>query len=434
MSSEIIGLIGIGSLFLLLSLRIPISIALFLVGFFGISAIIGFPGAVSTLTTESFLVASDAGFIIIPLFVLMGNFATASGLSRDLFNAANAWLGWMKGGLAVAGIAACAGFAALSGSSIASAATMGSVALPEMKRFNYDPKLATGCIAAGGTLGILIPPSTGLVVYAILTENSIGALFLAGILPGLLLATLFMVTIVIMTAINPKLGPAGEKFSMRERLGALVAAVPLLTIVTATIGGIYSGIFTVSEAAGVGAFMVFIYTLVRKKLSLSILSSILLETINTTGFVFLIIMGAFVFSPFLALSGIPQSLAIEVASLDTSPVVILGLVLLGCIILGMFLDGFAILILTLPIIYPIVIALGYNPIWFGVIMVVVLEMGLISPPVGMNVFIVKGVAGDVPMSDIFRGVLPFWLAMFICLALLVSFPQISLFLPQTMAR
>jgi tripartite ATP-independent transporter DctM subunit len=432
MSESTIGLIGIAALFVLLALRMPVGIVMMLIGGVGVWAINGSKAALATLGSEPFVIASNFELLIIPMFVLMGNLASISGMSRDLYGAAYAWFGHWRGGLACATIAACAGFAALSGSSVASAITMGRVALPEMRRYNYHQRLATGCIAAGGTLGILIPPSTGFVIYAILTEESIGRLFLAGVLPGLLLTFLFMVSIGIQCRIKPELGPPGPVMPMRQRFKATGQAGAMTGIIVITIGGIYTGFFTAGEAAGVGAFLAFVLALVRRSVNWTTMSDTLLQTVRTSAFAFLILIGAHVFNPFLALTQIPTTLSETLIGTNFAPLGILMILLVAFIILGMFLEGFAILVLSLPIVHPLIIELGYDPIWFGVIMVIVLEMGLISPPVGVNVFVVKSIAEDVPMSEIFIGIMPFWLAMFVCLGLLIAFPQIALFLPNTM--
>lgn len=432
MTPTSIGILGLLALFVLLALRMPVGLVMMLVGAVGIGVINGWPAALATLGSEPFVIASNFELLIIPLFVLMGNLATVSGMSRDLYAAAYSWFGHWRGGLATATIAACAGFAALSGSSVASAITMGRVALPEMKRYKYDSRLATGCIAAGGTLGILIPPSTGFVIYGILTEESVGRLFLAGFFPGLLLTGLFMLSIAIQTKFNPELGPRGPRRSIAERLRATSQASAMIGIVGVTIGGIYAGIFTAGEAAGVGAFLAFCLTIYRRQMSRANLTTTLLQTVRTTAFAFLILVGAHVFNPFMALTQIPTLLAELLNSAGLPPMGVLMILLLAFVILGTFLEGFAILVLTLPIVHPLIVSLGFDPIWFGVVMVIVLEMGLISPPVGINVFVVKSIAEDVPMSQIFIGILPFWLAMLVCLAIIVAFPRIALFLPDTM--
>ena len=434
MSSSLIGVIGILALFGLLAIRMPVGIVMMLVGFVGVGVMNGWPAALATLGSEPFVIASNFELMIIPMFVLMGNLASISGMSRDLYGAAYAWFGHWRGGLASATIAACAGFAALSGSSVASAVTMGRVALPEMRRYDYHPRLATGAIAAGGTLGILIPPSTGFVIYAILTEESIGRLFLAGVLPGLLLTALFMVAIAIQTRIRPVLGPPGPALPLAERVRATGRAGAMIGIVAVTIGGIYSGFFTAGEAAGVGAFLAFLLALARRSVTPASLNVTLLETVRTSAFAFLILIGAHIFNPFLALTQIPSDLAELLIGTELSRLGILAILLAAFIVLGMFLEGFAILVLTLPIVHPLIVELGYDPIWFGVLMVIVLEMGLISPPVGVNVFVVKGIAEDVPMRDIFIGIMPFWAAMLVCMVLLVVFPEIALFLPNRMIQ
>lgn len=432
MTPTVLGIAGLSALFLLLALRMPVGIAMLLVGFVGFGVANGWVSALSLLAGEPFVISSNYELIVVPLFVLMGNLATVSGMSRDLYAAAYAWVGHWHGGLASATIAACSGFAALSGSSVASALTMGQVALPEMQRYKYDARLATGCVAAGGTLGILIPPSTGFVIYAILTQESIGRLFLAGVFPGILLTALFISTIYIQTRINPNLGPAGPRMNWTERLRATSQAGLMTGIIVITIGGIYAGIFTPTEAAGVGAFLALLLALFRGKLTTDALSSILLQSVRTTALVFLILIGAFIFSPFLALTHIAPNLVELLISLNLPDYGILILVLCVYIVLGMFLEGFAMLVLTIPIVHPLILALGFDPIWFGVLIVIVLEMGLISPPVGVNVYVVKGIADDVSMGQIFLGILPFWIAMAVGLIILIAFPQITLFLPNSM--
>jgi tripartite ATP-independent transporter DctM subunit len=434
MTPTTIGLIGMAALLLLLALRMPIGIAMMLVGIFGIAALNSVDAALRILGQFPYAYSSVYELSVIPLFVLMGNFATASGLGRDLYGAAYAWIGHRRGGLASATIIACAGFAALSGSSVASAATMGKVALPEMRRYGYDPRLATGAVAAGGTLGILIPPSTAMIIYALLTEQSIGKLFLAGFLPGLLLTLLFVVTIAIVAGLRPEMGPPGDRQTLGARHAALLRSSALLGIVAIVIGGIYLGIFTETEAAAVGALLTMLYSAARGAFTRTVLSIALLDTIRTTAFVFLILIGAHVLTPFLALTQIPADLAAALKSLALPPLAVLAIIFVIYMILGMFLEGFAMLVLTMPIVFPIVTALGYDPIWFGIFIVIVLEMGLISPPVGINVFVVKGVAGDVPMGQIFAGIIPFWIAMIVCVAILVAFPDIALVLPNTMMR
>ena len=432
MSPTAAGLLGLGALFVLLAIRTPVAIAMAVVGVIGFGLMNGWAPALSVLVDEAFVISTNYELIVIPLFILMGNFATISGMSRDLYTTAYAWFGHWRGGLASATIAGCAGFAALSGSSVAAAVTMGRVSLPEMRRYDYDSRLATGCIAAGGTLGILIPPSTGFIIYAILTEESIGRLFLAGVLPGILLTALFMVAIYIQTRFNPTLGPAGPRVSVADRFVSVWRASAMIVIVGVTIGGIYLGIFTPTEAAGIGAMLALLLAVVRRRVNKDSMTDVVLQTMRTTGLVFLILIGAHIFNPFLALTKIPADLAALLIGMDIPRVGVMLILMAAYIVLGTFLEGFAMLVLTLPIVFPLVTELGYDPIWFGVIVVIVIEMGLISPPVGVNVFVVKGIAEDVPMRRIFAGIIPFWIAMGVCLLILLAFPEIALFLPNTM--
>ena len=432
MTPELIGLAGLIGFFGLLVLRVPIAMAMMITGFAGISAINGFQAACATLAAETFEIASLIQLSVIPLFVLMGNLAGLSGMSRDLYNAAYAWAGHRRGGLAAATIIGCAGFAALSGSSFASAVTMGRVALPEMRRFRYDDSLATGCVAAGGTLGFLIPPSSGFVIFAVLTEQSIGKLFIAGILPGFLLTALFLLAVSLVTRRKPEAGPAGAPAAYRKRWRTLRQASLFILIVLVTIGGIYGGVMTPVEASGVGAFLTLIVALARRSLRRDGLRQVILDTLRTTALTFMILIGAHVFIPFMALSEIPANLLNFITGLEVGSLGILLMILVMYIVLGTFLEGIAMLVLTLPVVFPVILALGYSPIWFGVVVVIVLEMGLISPPVGVNVFVVKGVAPDVPLEAIFKGIWPFWLAMLACLILLVVFPGVALYLPNRM--
>ncbi len=432
MSEAAIGTYGILVLFVLLALRIPVAFAMFLVGFGGITILSGSNAALSLLASESFTLASNTDLIVIPLFILMGNVANKTGMSRQLYDAAYAIIGSVRGGLASATVLGCAGFAALSGSSVASALTMGKVSLKEMDRFNYDPRLSTGVVAAGGTLGILIPPSTGFVIYAILTEQSIGRLFLAGVLPGLLLAALFILTITLLCWLREDFGPAGPRTSLMQKLRALAGAAPIVFVIVISIGGIYGGFFSPVEAAAVGAGAVILIGFAERQLPIAELWSAARDSVVTTATVMLILIAAHLLNPFLALSHIPTAVGEFLTIMDLSVTGTLAAILLIYLVLGCFLEGFAMLVLTLPIFFPIITSLGIDPIWFGVLVVLTLEMGLISPPVGINVFIVKSVAPDVPLGTIFRGVLPFWLVMIVALGILIAFPQITLILPNTM--
>ena len=432
MSAEALGFTGIVALLILLVLRVPVAFAMFLVGFLGIWALNGWNGAMGLLSSETFTLASSSELVVVPLFILMGNVASTTGMSRQLYNAAYAVIGHIRGGLASATLLGCGGFAALSGSSVASALTMGKVSLSEMDRYGYDPRLSTGVVAAGGTLGILIPPSTGFVIFAILTEQSIGRLFLAGVFPGLLLLAIFVITVSIICWFRPEAGPPGLRKSLSEKLTALTGALPILLVIASTIGGIYGGFFSPVEAAGVGAAFVIIYGIVTRSLSLSAFWHAARASVVTTATVMLILIAAHMVNPFLALSHVPTYVGEALIALDIPVLGTLVLMLLVYLVLGCFLEGFAMLVLTLPIFFPVVLQMGIDPIWFGVLVVLTLEMGLISPPVGINVFIVKSVAPKVALADIFRGVLPFWLAMLVTLGILIAFPQISLLLPNTM--
>ena len=389
MSGTAVGVIGVVALFALLALRIPVAFAMFVVGFIGIIVLDSSNTAMSLLASESFTLASSPELVVIPLFILMGNVASVTGMSRRLYDAAYAMIGQFRGGLASATVIGCGGFAALSGSSVASALTMGKVALGEMERYGYGNKLSTGAVAAGGTLGILIPPSTGFVIYAILTEQSIGRLFLAGVLPGILLLMLFVLAITVIAWMRPESGPAGPATSMREKIRALVGAGPIIAVILLTIGGIYGGLFSPVEAAAVGAGIVILVGVVTRSLTLRQFWEASKDSVITTATVMLILIAAHMINPFLALSHIPSAVGEVLTSLGLGVIGTLILILVIYLILGCFLEGFAMLVLTLPIFFPIVLQLGIDPIWFGVLTVLTLEMGLISPPVGINVFIVK---------------------------------------------
>jgi len=443
----LIGVIGLLALFTLLALRMPVALSMLAVGFAG--TVIanankfiligmssdqawarGWKTAYSNIAGETFEAASNFNLLVIPMFVLMGSLAGVSGMSNDLFATAYRWMGHLRGGLASATIAACAGFAALSGSSLASAVTMGRVALPEMKRYNYDDSLSTGSVAAGGTLGFLIPPSGGMIIYAVLTEQSIGRLFMAGIIPGIILTLLFIAAILITVSRNPSAGPRGDRSSSHQRRASLFRALPIFIVVGATIGGMYTGFFTPVEASSVGAFLTFCVALARRSLSLRALRTVVLQTMNATATVFLIIIGAFVFIPFMSLTELPGNLVEILTSLPIGNVGILLVIVAAYMFLGMFLESMAMLVLTIPVVIPIAIGLEWDLIWFGIIVVIALEMGMISPPVGINVFVVKSIAPEVPMGRIFAGIWPFWFAMAAMIGLLILFPQIALYLPQ----
>lgn len=432
MSPELVGIMGIVLLLLLFAFRMSIGLAMLMVGFLGYIYIVGTQAGLSKLGVDPFATASFYSLSVIPLFVLMGMFLSYAGLGRDLYKAVDAWMGHLPGGLALATIGACAAFSAVSGSTTATAATMGTVALPEMKRYKYKDSLATACVAAGGTLGILIPPSVILILYGILTEERIGHLLIAGILPGILQALLFMVTIYGLVKSRPSLAPTRPEAALKEKLNSLRKVWPVLMIFIIAIGGIYFGVFTPTEAGGVGAFGAFIISLAMRRSSRKTLVSSLDHAARTTAMIFLIVIGATVFAHFLAVTKIPFGLSDFIAGMGISRYLVMALILFLLLILGTFMEGIAILVLTMPILYPLVIDLGFDGIWFGVIMIVMLNIGLVTPPVGVNVYVTAGVAKDVPLTTIFRGVIPLWVAMIVCAILLVAFPQIATFLPSLM--
>ncbi len=434
MSSELIGLVGIVALFFFLALRMYIGIAMALVGFLGLWCLVGFQAGSSILGLTPLSEGSSYTLSVIPLFVLMGQFAFLSGISRDIYRTVNVWMGHMRGGLAMATIVACAGFAAICGSSLATGATMAMVAIPEMDRYDYDPRLSTGCVAAGGTLGILIPPSIGFVIYGILTELSIGKLFMAGFLPGFLLASLFIAAIYIQCRINPKMGPSSDPTTWRMKIRSLSGTWGMLVLFSIVMGGIYLGIFTPTEAAGVGAFGAFLFAVLRKKITFVTLFQSLIDTGKTTAMIFLIIIGATIFSSFLGMTKLPMELADLISNLSLPRTLVLVAIILVYVALGCVMDCYAIMILTVPILFPVIEALKFDPIWFGVVMVIVLEVGLITPPVGLNVFVIKGAVPNVPMTTIFRGIWPFVFAALVLIVILMIFPEIATFLPEQMKK
>ncbi len=431
MSTLAIGLLGIVILIVLLFSRVHIGVCMGLVGFAGFAWVVGWTPALGILKTVPYSTYSSQELSVIPMFMLMGAFCFAAGLSRDLYNAVYAWVGHFRGGLAMATIGACAAFAAISGSSLATVATIGAVALPEMKRFKYDEGLATGSIAAGGCIGILIPPSVILLIYGIITEQSIGKLFLAGFLPGITEALLYLFVIYLLTRRNPALGPPGPRFTMKEKLTALAKTWEVIALFIMVIGGLYLGLFTPTEAAGAGAAGAFLITIYRRKLTWESFKEALVNTCMTSGMLFIIILGAIIFGYFLSVTRLPAELSAFVSALDVNRYLILLAILVVLLLLGCIMDSMAIVLLTVPIFFPMIQALGFNAIWFGILVTRVTEMGLITPPVGLNVYVMKGMT-DVPLQTIFRGVTPFLLADVVHVGLLIAFPAISLFIPNLM--
>lgn len=425
MSPLIICLIGLAAFFLVMSQGMPIAFAFALVGCVGIVMLKGLAPGLSVIGSAPYNWATNGALLPVPLFMLMGQFVYHSGFSADLYSAAHKWLGRRPGGLALATTMASTGFAACSGASLAGAATMGTVAYPEMKSYNYHPRLSTGCIAAGGSLSCLIPPSAAFIIYGVLTETSISKLFIAGILPGLLLAGLYLLAIAIMCKRNPALGPPGPAYSMREKLASLKGILGVLALFILVIGGLFIGVFTPSEAGAMGAFGSFVIMALKRRLTVSTIVASLKDATATTCFVLTITIGAMVFSNFLALGGFSTIFREWITALPVSRHIILISILLMYIPLGMVMDGLAMLLLTLPIVFPIITKFGFDPVWFGVVSTLIVEMALITPPVGMNSYVVHGVT-KVPLEEVFRGIIPFFLMMFLCLALLYVFPQITL--------
>ncbi len=433
MNPVIIGVIGILFLFFLLAMRMQVGFAMALVGFLGFAILSSYESSAMIISMEPFKIGSAYSLSVVPLFILMAQFANHSKMGFEIYQTMYRWIGFLPGGLSMATIGGCAGFSAISGSSVATAVTMGMVSLPEMKRFGYADSLATGGLAAGGTLGILIPPSTIMILYGILTEQSFGQLFIAGIIPGILLSGFFMASVYIMAKINPKLAPPGPRFTLKEKLFALKDTWGILSLFILVMGGLYTGWFTPSEAGGVGAFGAFTIAILRRRLNMGNLKDSLSSTIGTTAMVFAILIGAHIFGYFLTISEIPDQLSGWIAGLGYNRFIIISIIIVIYVILGCFMEGYAIMVLTIPIIYPLVLDLGFDPIWFGIIITLVIEMGLITPPLGINVFVIGGIADGVPMYTIFKGIIPFWIAMMVCVVILIIFPQIALFLPASMS-
>ena len=421
--------LAIGLFLLMLVIGMPISFSLFFVGLLGITLTRGLPVAMSTLGSLPYSIAANALLIVVPMFILTGAIAFAAGISRDAYDLAYRWLGRLPGGLGMATVAACAAFAATSGSSVATAATVGKVALPEMKRFGYSDSLATGTVAAGGLLGIMIPPSITLVIYGIVTETSIGKLLIAGILPGLMTALIFILGVGAVALRRPELAPRGSGFPWSERLRSLYKGWGVVVLFTVVIGGIYAGIFTASEAAAVGAAVALLMALLRR-VGYRALRQSFLESAQTTAMIFLILVGASVFNQFITITGVARDVSTWITGLPLPTLAILLIVLAFYIPLGMFLDPISIMLITLPVIFPAIVRLGYDPIWFGVIITKMMEIAAITPPVGFNVYIIKGIAPEVPLHDIFKGAGIFVIFELITLGLLVAFPVIATFLPN----
>ena len=432
MSTEVVAVTGFVTLFTLMLLRVPVGMAMGLVGVTGFGFLVGGGPALKLVGQTSMRTVTDYTFGIIPMFLLMGAFVSNSGMSRELFRAANSFVGHFRGGLGIATIAACGGFAAISGSSVATAATFSTVAYPEMRRYGYAQSFATGTIAAGGTLGAMLPPSTVLAVYGLITEQDIGQLFIAGIVPGLIAGSMYMMTIVLIGLVRPNYLPAGERSSWAQRLQSLRDVWATLLLFAFVIGGLYGGLFTPTEAGGMGAGGAFIIGVLRGRLSRADIRRSLLQATRTAAAVFTVLIGALLFGYFLTVTQTPQNVTAFLTGLGVGRYGVLALIMLMYLVLGCLMDALAMIILTIPIIFPVIKQLGFDPIWFGVIIVMTVELGLIHPPVGMNMFVIKSVVEDVKISTIFYGVIPFILTDLVRLLLLISFPILATYLPSRM--
>jgi C4-dicarboxylate transporter DctM subunit len=430
MNPIVVGVIGFVVLFALLAIGLPIGAGMALVGFAGLWYLISDVAAFTKLAVVPFQTITDYSLAVLPLFILMAQVVFASGMGRDLFNLASKWLGHKKGGVAMAAVAGSAIFAAVSASSIATATTMGLVSIPEMRRLKYDSALATGAVAAGGTMGVLIPPSGALIIYGILTETSIGKLFAAGIIPGVLEALFYIAVIGLLCWWKPKLGPPAEKASLGEKIKAFSSCGGIVALITFVLGGLIIGWFTPTEAGAVGAFGAIIITTIRRRLTWDGFKTAVVDTLKTTGMIYGILIGALIFNVFVAASTIPYVLSDFIGTMPWPPMAILVLVLVFYFFLGCFLDVAAMTVLTIPIFFPLVVNLGFNPIWFGIIFVRMAEIAMITPPIGMNTFVIAGVVKEmgIPMQTVFRGIVPFLLADFLHVTLLILVPSLSLFL------
>ena len=432
MSATLVGIIGLIALFVLIFSRMPVGFVMTLVGFCGFSYLVSFDAAMSVMAKDYFNIFGSYNLTVIPLFILMGQVAFHAGISSRLFNVAYKFIGHWPGGLAMATIGACAGFSAICGSTNATAATMASVTIPEMKKYNYKDSIATGVVAAGGSLGILVPPSVIFIIYGIMTEQSIGKLFMAGILPGVLLTVFFILAIGIWVTLCPDIAPRGPKTGMKEKLMSLTGLVDTIILFCLVMGGLFFGIFTPTEAGAIGAFGTILLAVIKRNITMKGLLEALFETTRISCMILIIVAGATVFGHFLAVTRIPFDIAIWVSGLSLPSYAIIGIIVLIYLVGGCFIDALALIMLTVPIFYPVVSTMGYDPMWFGVVIVLVTQIGVITPPVGINVYVVQSVAWDVPLGVIFKGVLPLLAALIAATVLIVFFPQIALFLPGMM--
>jgi C4-dicarboxylate transporter, DctM subunit len=430
MSPVLAGLVGMCLLLGIMAFGMPIGFAMMMIGFIGSVYLFGLKGAFFSLSSIPYTTISNYDYCVLPLFLIMASICLNAGLGKSLFNLVYVWIGRIQGGLAVATIGACAIFAAASASSIATAVTIGMVAIPEMRRYNYDTALATGAVAAGGTLGILIPPSGTLIVYGIITQQSISKLFIAGIIPGVILSLMFMTMIFLRAKTTPGMAPAGPSTTAKQKMMATVDSLEMIALLLLVIIGLILGLFTPTEAGAIGAAGAIVFSLIRRRLSWKGFKGSAVDTLETTGMIFTIIVGAFIFNAFLVRSTIPMQIAGWVSGLALPPMAIMVIIIIIYIILGCFIDAMSMILLTIPIFFPVIVALHFDPIWFGIIIVLVTEMAMITPPVGMNVYVISGITRDVPMATVFRGILPFTVTMMVFIVILCAFPQIATILPS----
>lgn len=432
MSSLTIGIIGVIALLVLLFMGMNIAFSMIVVGFVGYAVLVNMQAAMGLFATIPFNTVANYGFSVIPMFVLMGQFCYYAGISGDLYSFCHKWIGRVSGGLASATIVACAFFAAICGSSTATTATMGVVCLPEMRKYKYKDELSCGSIAAGGTLGILIPPSVGFILYAITAEQSIGDMFAAGIIPGILLAAVYVMTIMILVKKDPSLAPKGEKIPLKEKLAAVKGVIAVLILFVIVLGGIFAGLFTANEGSAIGAFGALIIMIIKKKATWQNIKKSCFDTLRTSGMIFLIMIGAYVFGYFLTVSKLPMALANGIAASNMPTIVVVLLILAIYAVLGCFVDSLPLIVLLTPIFLPIINNMGLNVVWFGVLMVMIMQLGLITPPVGMCVYVMGGIAKDVPLMKIFKGVFPFVIALIVTVIIVAVIPGLALWLPTAL--
>ena len=424
-----LGALGLGAMFILIALHVPIGVAMGITGVTSVAFIIGWEPALTLLGTEPSAAIENEGLAVVALFLLMGAFATEAGVSADMYRLAYAMIGHFRGGLAMATIGGCAGFGAICGSSIATTATMAKIALPEMRDRNYKRTLASGCIAAGGTLGMLVPPSVVMIIYGILTEESIIALFAAAIFPGIIATILYCITIAIFVRLKPDSGPAGERIPWKEKIAVVIASWRFLLIAVVVSGGIYTGVFTITEAASVGASLAFVFAIFNG-MKMEQFLNCLTSTASNTGMIFVIIMGASIFSYFITLSGLPDASVQFIQNLAAPDFVVLLMLMIMYLILGSIFDTVAAMVITLPFVYPVIMDMGYDPVWWGVVNVMIMEIGMITPPIGINVFVLNGMSKDLNLKTIYKGIFPFFLTDIVRLSIVLIFPATALWLPK----